>query len=64
MQNYNKNQNTVEIPIARYEQLLKAESLLNAVCRFLSFKKSYELESIRPIVGDYLPPFEKEEAEI
>lgn len=56
--------NIVSIPLWRYEQLIKAETILNAVCGKIAEDEPYNLKSYQAIVGkDRLPDHPKEDAE-
>lgn len=54
----------ISIPLWRYEHLIKADTLLKAVCGKLAEDEPYNIKTYQAIVGkDMLPDHPKEETE-
>lgn len=49
----------VKVPQERYEELIKAETTLEILCRVLNLSKPYDFENYRAIAGEKYFPADK-----
>lgn len=48
-------ENTITIPVKRYEELVRAETTLDALCRMINIYPPYDSEGYRAILGERYP---------